>query len=272
MDLQPLIDALRNRSAEVRPLDIEGVPHAVIPAGVDLKRIDVEAHLPQPRATRRAIVAHDLRGLIDYVNKFKGTDSQFYSGPLVAPYLLARIDDHLPDKPSHVHHTARYDCPRTNEWNTWNTENQKAMKQTDFADFLERNLRDIHQPAGADMLQMVSNFRDASTAEFQSAVNRTNGRVQFQYVQKDQTAGAVTLPERFGIAIPVFEGMTDETDTGKHVPIRYTLTARLTWRIREQVLHLAYELDRPDVVFRAAFDDLIERVEQQTSISVFRAV
>jgi uncharacterized protein YfdQ (DUF2303 family) len=273
MDLQPLLEALRRRTDEVGTLDVNGVTHIIAPQGVSVTPAEIERHLPAPKAIRRSVQAHDMRGLVDYVNKFKGDATQLYAGPLAAPYLLARIDDHLRDAPSHIHHTATYSCPRTAEWETWTQQDKKSVEQRDFADFLERNLRDIDQPSGAEMLQMVSNFRDASTANFESAVNRTNGRVQFQYVQKDQAAGQVSLPEKFRVAIPVFEGMT-ETDeaTGKQVAIRYPVTARLRWRIREQTLHLWYELDRADVVFRIAFDDLVERVEKQTGIHVFRAI
>jgi uncharacterized protein YfdQ (DUF2303 family) len=272
MDLQPLISAIKHSCADVAIIEVDGVKHIVAPSGMAVSVPEIEKHLPAPKAIKRAVDAHDLRGLIDYVNKFQTPATQFYSGPAEAPFLLARIDDHRTGEPSHIHHTARFDCPRSAEWATWTQADKKAAEQRDFADFLERNLRDIDQPSGADMLKMVSNFRDASTADFQSTVNRTNGRVQFQYVQKDQTAGQVTLPETFRIAIPVFEGMTEPHEDGKHYAIRYPITARLRWRIREQTLTLWYELDRADVVFRIAFDDLIERVQQQTGISVFRAV
>ncbi len=262
MDLKPLLDALAKKGSDVHIINIEGVAHAAVPAGVALQRIDLEPYLPAPTAIRRDVLAHDLRGLIAYVNKFKNEATQLYADPINAPSIIARLDDHMPHSPSHVSHTAKYPCPRTAEWNTWNGGNKIAKEQKSFADFLETNLRDIHDPNGAEMLQMATNFRDVSTAEFQSNVNRTSGRVQFQYVQKDSSTGQVQLPDTFKIAVPVFEGM----DT------RYVMLARLRWRLKEQVLSLWYELDRPDVTFRLAFDELVERVENEIGVDVFRAV
>lgn len=262
MDLKPLIDAVAKKGADVSLLDIKGVMHAALPAGIALQRLDLEQYLPAPLAIRRSIDAHDLRGFIAYVNKFKGSASQTYAKSLAQPALVARLDDHMPGTPSHVEHEATYPCPTTVEWNTWRAANKKAMEQKDFADFLESNLRDILEPNGADMLAMATNFRDISGAEFQSTVNRTNGRVNFQYTQKDSNAGQIQLPDVFKIAVPVFEGMS----------ARYTVMARLRWRIKDQTLHLWFELDRPDITYRAAFDEMVELVESETKIPVFRAI
>ena len=278
MDFQPIIDALAKKGADIHVTEIGGLLHAAVPEGITLQRLDLEPYLPAPLAIRRVVAASDLRGLIDYVKKFKTGDTQFYSSPLVMGgnlKLLARMDDHLPDSPSHINHTVEYPCPTSAEWRTWIGSNKTAMDQKKFADFLETNLRDILVPSGADMLQMASNFRDVSSAEFNSAVNRTNGRVNFQWIEKD-VVGKAQLPEDFQIAIPVFEGMTENAaeagQPSKMMALRYALKARLRWRVKDAELSLWYELDRHDLTFRLAFDDLIERVHAETGISVFRAI
>lgn len=266
MDLEPLINAIRPQSGmDVEIHNINGVTHAAVPAGLTLTRLDLEPFLPAPSAIRREFVAYDVRGFVDYTNKFKSEPTQLFCAGVDSPSLLARLDDHAPEQPSHVTHLARFACPRTQEWNTWTRANKSAMPQKEFAEFLETNLRDIREPNGADMLVMVSNFRDVTTATFESKVNRINGKVQFQYLEDDKP-GLVSLPETFRIGIPVFEGM----------PVPYGITARLRWKIAERdgkkTLFLSYDLDRHDVVLRAAYDDLIQQVEKDTALRIFRGL
>lgn len=266
MDIQPLINALRQQTgSDVQIHDIDGVKHAAVPDGLNLTRLDLEKFLPAPLATARDVTAHDVRGLVDYVNKFKAGATQLYCTAPTDPSVIARLDDHAPGQPSHVRHTARFQCPRSAEWTTWTKANKAAMPQKEFAEFLETNLRDIREPNGSDMLVMVSNFRDVTTATFESKVNRTNGKVHFQYIEDDKP-GLVTLPEVFKIGIPVFEGM----------PAAYAVSARLRWRLADKdgkkTLFLSYDLDRPDVILRAAYDELLAHVEQETGLRIFRAL
>lgn len=261
MDLQPLVDAVRQKTgADIEIKDVLGVLFAATPDGVTLERLDIEPFLPKPKAIRRQVNAHDIRGFVDYTNKFKADATQLYCKSVSAPGLLARLDDHMPGDPSHVNHTAVYPCPQTIEWKSWFAYSGKAMAQKEFAIFLEKNQKDIVSPSGSEMLEMATNFRDVSSTEFTSTVRLDNNRVQLNYVQKGE-AGAVQLPQTFTIAVPIFEGMD----------VRYSVVARLRWQTKEQALTLWYDLDRPDVVFRAAYDELIQRVEEETSLPVIRA-
>lgn len=263
---QAILDALAKRGSDVSTLDIEGVTHAAVPEGIKLERLDLEKYLPKPRAIRRTVKANDVRGLIDYVNKFKTAETQFYATNPASPSITARIDDHLPDAPSHIDHHCEYPCPRTHEWLTWTGANKTQMEQKQFGEFLEVNARDVTRPAAAEMLKMATNFRSITVTEFGSVTRASNGNVQINYVEKEQ-AGEVQLPETFDIAIPVFEG----------IALRYPVTARLRYRTpsgsaEKKVLTLWYELDRPDVVLRTAHDDLLKEITDKTGIAVFRAL
>ncbi len=203
---------------EVR--EFGGVPHLITPYGHVVHNL--ESLLPAPRRIKAGIVAHEVGGLISYVNRFKASTTAIYCAPRDKPSILARIDDNQPGQPSHITHTCRFDCPTTLEWRTWAGADRKAMKQVEFAEFLERNLRDIAEPAGADMLTAVLSFQDTGRAEFRSAIRLNDGRVQFQFVEKED-AGEIKFPERLKVAVPVFEGSPD----------RYGLAARLRYRITE---------------------------------------
>lgn len=261
MDLQPLLDALAKRGDDIKLLDIEGVTHAAVPEGVKLERLNIEEYLPAPKAIRREVAANDLRGLVDYVNRYKQPESQVYAGPAGSPNVLVRLDDHVIGKPSHVDHTVTFACPHAPEWVTWAGANGREMEQKAFGEFLEDNARDVIKPTGAEMLRLATDFRSITITEFGSATRMQNGNVQITYTEKEQ-AGQVQLPETFEIAIPVFEGLS----------ARYPINVRLRYRQYEKKLLLRYVLDRADVVKRRAYDDLLGEIEKGAAIKPIRAV
>lgn len=257
-------ELLNAQSAEV--IVIEEVPHLIVPNTCTVQAMPQLLERLAPQRIKRSVLAHDVRGFVDYVNEYKlaGDDhgtSRIYSGPFEAPKLECRLDDHQPDAPSHSTHTAHFNCPTTAEWKTWKGADKKTMNQVTFAEFVEANARDIREPDAASLLALTLNFKDSGNAEFRSAVRLNDGRVQFQFVQKED-AGQVQFPEKLKIGIPVFEGIA----TG------YALTARLRYRIKEGELTLWYELDRPDVVMRAAHEELLAHVQEATQLRVYRAL
>lgn len=249
---------LKGAIATPAELTINGVPHVAVPAGYELK--SMETLLTEPRRITCAATAHKVEGFIDYVKRFKDARTALYCGPEDAPKLLARLDDHRPEAPSQVTHTVAFACPRTVEWLAWVGKNKTAMPQVEFAEFIEANIRDIIEPDGAGMLKTVLDFQDHGTAEFKSAVRLESGRMQFKYVEKE--AGEIQFPSTLKIAIPVFQG-----DTG-----RYPIVAKLRYRIKDQALSLWYELDRPDLVLRQAYADLLVKVSADTGLLVHQAL
>lgn len=255
MNTSDLFQALGSPSMH----DISGVPAVALPPGYKLELH--EALLPEPRRIRQFIVAHEVGGFISYVNRFKSAKAAIYCAGRSSPKLAAVLDDDQPGEPSHRTHTCAFPCPLTLEWSTWIAADKKPMAQVEFAEFLERNLREIAEPNGADMLTAVLSFQDTGRAEFRSAVRLNDGRVQFQFIEKED-AGEIKFPSTLKVALPVFEGNPD----------RYAISARLRYRIKEGQLTIWYEMDRPDLVLRAAYEDLLTLVETQTGIGIHRAI
>lgn len=252
---------LRSLAAQPSTLEIKGVPHVILPAGFTLAAPDLERLLPEPTRTRRIVVANDIGGFIAYSKDFKTERTALFCGPPDNAKLEARLDDHKPSSPSHVTHQCFFHCPKTTEYATWMGANKVKTTQVAFAEFIENNLRDIIKPDGNEVLAAALNFRDHGSAEFSSAMRLSDGRVQFQFVEKE-TAGQVRFPETIEIAIPVFEGQKT----------RYTVKAKTRYRVQSGELTLWYELERPDLVLRQAYNDLIEEVEKQVGIAVYRAL
>lgn len=241
-------------------IDVQGVPHALLPHNFKLESL--EKLLPEPQRISRSVTAHDVTGLIAYTNAFKTEKTAAFCSPVQKPSIVVRLDDHQPGQPSRGTHSVTFNCATTTEWTTWTNGDKKQMDQITFAEFIENNLREITDPNGADMLTMVLNFKDCGSADFKSAVRLSDGRMQFQFIEKDNATEA-RFPETLKLAVPVFEGQ----------PVRYEGKAKLRYRVlREEGLKLWYELDRPDLILRTAYADLLAHVEAQTGLSIYRAM
>ena len=247
---------------------IEGMPCVMLPqqgGGWALQQLP--ELLDQPLRTQRVVTANDVTGFIDYTLHYAGADTHVYAGPEDAPKLVAIIDDHDRAEPGHAQHRCVLNCPITAEWKTWRAAAKQAMDQLEFAEFIQNNLRDIVKPSGAEMLQLATTFSDHRSADFRSSARLANGLVQFQYIESEK-AGEVRFPEQMQIGVPVFAGMLDDNGA----PIRYAVDARLRYRIKDAKLVMWYELDRPDLVLRTAYADLLKLVQTETDLRLFRAL
>lgn len=245
---------------------VHDVPVALLPPG--FQHVDLESLLPAPRRIKRNVHAHDVDGFVSYVNAFKRSTTGIYAGRRDEPFLLAVIDDHVSgaggkgetEEPSHTTHRCKFPCPHTVQWEAWTKSDGARHSQVEFAEHVERNIGDVVDPAGADLLSMTLDFQDTGRAEFSRAIRLHDGRVQFQYTEKDE-GGDVKFPERMSLALPVFEGM----------PGVYPVKARIRYRIREGQLAIWYELDRPDLVLKQAYKDLHKHVSEAVKIPIHLA-
>lgn len=98
--------------------------------------------------------------------------------------------------------------------------------------------------------------------EFKSAIRLSDGQTQLQYLESNQEVGEAKLPERITLALPVFRGDTQSYKTG----------ARLKLQVKEANLAIWYELERPDLVLDAAYQDTLARVEKETTLKPFRGM
>lgn len=250
----------------VTTFDVAGVPHVAVRNDCTLKAMPELLEREKPLRIKRQVLAHDVRGFIDYVNEFKRAgdehgESRIYAGPFEKPVLECRIDDHQPDEPSHVTHAVTFPCPLTREWKTWAEANGKKMNQVDFAEFVDANLVDIVEPNAADLLAATLDFSNSSKGEFSSAVRLKDGSSQFKWSQ-DNSGMEARFPDRIKIGLRVYEGLEQS----------YAMYARLKFRINNGALALWLELERPDIVQRAAHEKLLAEVAEKTGCQLFRAL
>lgn len=239
----------------------EDVPFVVIPNDHDV--IKLEDTLLNPLRTRAKVQINAADSFIAYIAKHKTAATALYGLMGEKPSFLAIIDDNLNGIAAWREHQVRYACPLSPEWLVWTSKehNGKAKSQVDFARFIEDNLLDIIEPTAADMLAVSRTLEAKKSVQFNSGVRLDNGDVQFTFNEETKgTAGKGTLevPERFGIAIPVFEGGD-----------KYMVDARFRYRISNGgELTMWYELERPHKVIEHATKEVWAAIADGTGLPI----
>lgn len=103
-------------------------------------------------------------------------------------------------------------------------------------------------------------FVATKSVNFKSGSRLRDGQRQLTYVEvidaQAGPAGNVTIPESILLRLAPFDG-AEPVEMG----------ARIRYRINDGALRIGYVLDRPDLVLRAAFADVVAGVEEQTGIT-----
>lgn len=145
----------------------------------------------------------------------------------------------------------------TPAWKRWAAYDGRLLGQSDFAEHIEASLPDVRVPSGADLLELAQSFQANTSVRFESSRDLGSGERQLVYREQVEAgagrAGNITIPKQFELGLAPYEGSG-----------LYQVSARLRYRITEGRLHLGYVLDRPEDVLRAAFDDVLRQVQEQT--------
>lgn len=231
--------------------------------------LDVEKYAMHPSRRSGAVEFDEPESFASYVNEFKHDgETRFYCS-LVEPQALAILNDDRPDPavsspgdpPAGAwrDHVAILRLVRTPEWERWRSMDGAMHSQTEFAEFLELNLRDITDPDAATLVEIARAFTVSSDIQFRSAQNLATGETQFAYDEQHQaTAGGtknIAVPKEFTLLIAPFQG----TPT-------ISVTARLRYRLRGGGLTLGFMLDNPSDIEREGFRSIVEHVSAQIEL------
>lgn len=207
---------------------------AVIPKDYQLHNL--EKYALKPDRKRGTVVMHDADSFIHYFNKHATECAEIYA-QIDPPKFVGVLNDHTKESAGWKDHKAIYDCPFSVEWIEWQKYDKEAMSQANFADFIERNLPDIVEPDGADMLEISRSLQAKKKVNFSSGIRLSNGQQELTYEEEisgTSAKGKLQIPETFKIGIAVLEGGDP-----------YSVEARLRYRIQDARLVMWYELVRP---------------------------
>lgn len=255
---QVLADAVMQA---VSPQDVsEGISTVVVPKDHRVVVLSDEAALPNPKRKTGTATFYDADGLAAYVNRHKSEASLLYMDARETT-IQAVLNDHGAEDAGWADHVARLSVRKTDAWTRWLANNETLSDQEAFAEHIERNLIDIVEPNGADLLELAQTIQATTKVDFRSSRLLANGQRQLEYTENVETAGGqrgeIIIPKEFTLGIAPFEG----TDL-------YKITARLRIRIVESHLRIAYILDNPQDVEREAFNDIADRVKNATDVEV----
>lgn len=233
------------------------VPLAFVPEDFDL--VSLEQYLLRPRRKRGNVNVFTKDSLVEYCKRhIHSAESVIYCNATAGTFVVV-LNDHGETECGHGDHRATYKVRYSQELTAWRNQQSTAMKQTDFGEFIEEHIGDIIVPSGAKMLQVALSMRASTKVSFNSAQRLDNGETQFTYDEKiDARAGergTMKVPERFVLAIPIFEG-------GDVVE----LECKLRYRINEGNLRMWFTIHQLDRVLREQID--LQAAEIRSELSV----
>lgn len=255
-------------AAAAKPIAIPDAPFPALIIPENHKLVYLESavfneHRQAPERKTGNVQVQQAASFLEYWSLYADEDSRAFADP-ASGTVLAILDYHH----SSAERTARWGKHRvtltltkTDEWKTWKAQDGKPQSQSDFADFLEDNAPDIIEPNAATFVEAARDLRAKSEVNFQSAQVAKDGSINFAY--QEETKGSfgkanMEIPERFTIAVPVFDGMD-----------KVKAQARLRYRINQGKLTMWYSLHRADYHEREAFQLVVDQIQEKTERHVF---
>lgn len=258
------IAALAESAASAESLNL-GEYYVVTSRDGSTHRIDLtgDEYREQPRRKVGTVVVRDAASFEEYWTKHRSPDSEIYADRDQRT-VTAVLDAHAPDAARWQRHRLQLGLKYSQAWQAWTRADNTPMSQEQFAEFLEDNRADIHDPPAAQMLEIASSLQASTKANFQSAIVLSNGQRKLQYVEETSAQagqrGDLTIPTEITLGLAVFDGAT----------VADAVTARFRYRINGGKLSLHYKLDRPADVISAAFEGVVADVTARCSLPVLR--
>lgn len=243
----------------------DGLPYVVVPDGYRVEFLsDRDDYPARPRGT---VKLRDAASFIVYFNRQKQENSLIYAS-LDPAKILGVIDDHFagysdtdvggPGGANWRDYRVEFAVPASREWKVWTKSDRQPKSQLEFAELVEDNLPDIVAPNGSEMLSIALNFEASKGGNFVSTTRLQDGSVEFVWKEDvNATGNKVKMPTEIGLSIPVFENGA-----------KYSLSARLKYRVKDGALTIWYELVRPHKVLEDAFRAVWAEIEEKTETKI----
>lgn len=291
-DAQAIIEAMLALSI-IQHVDLKpDTPRAlIVPKNVEVhsvKRfIDEYRTAPERRAGTARV--QDLASFTALANRFKDADSVIFADRNhQEPSLTAVLDYHragpaAEDRARFGDHRIVYMFPLSEAWKEWRNHDGEKMGQADFSTFLEDRIIDVLPPPGggdlgdarfpgidafsrhvtaswaspATLVELARGLSIRVGSRVKDVRNLASGEAQmaFESEHHDESGAPLRIPQLFLIGIPVF-------DAGPS----YRIVARLRYRVTSAGIVWFYDLWRPDLALRHAFDEACETVRTETGL------
>jgi uncharacterized protein YfdQ (DUF2303 family) len=243
--------------AAVSYLD-DGRPYRVKPNG-DIEILERLQNMPHWR--RGAVSFYEALSFSRFVKRFRNNTTVVFADAFAtpAPKFTAVLDYH---PGSEEQTAAQWDLFRgtlplrfTDSWLRWTKANGQQQTQADFAQFLEDNIPDIADPAGATLVEIARTLEATVGVDWKSHYRADNGEHRFTYLETIEgkastNSGTVTIPQDLTLVLQPFEGAK-----------RYEVKARFRYRLIGSKVTLWFDLVRLQDVLTEAFNDELLKIE-----------
>lgn len=261
-DVQPIIDIAQS-AAEPQQLELGGYYTVVVGGMVKTFDLTGDQYRPFPQRKVGTVTVRDVDSFDQYWLKHSDESSEIYADR-ESRTITGVLDAHSDDSARWQQHRLKLELKYSEAFRAWLGADGKPMDQEQFAEFLEDNRADIHNPPAAEMLEIATSLQASTKAEFQSGIVLSNGQRKLSWVESTSaqagTRGDLTIPTEIELAVQVFDGAR----------VADRLTARFRYRINAGKLSLHYKLDRPADVVKSAFDGVVVDVAAACATNVLR--
>lgn len=266
-NMQPVIDAARQGAVPTKLHEGDGVAHWLVP-GVgpndpsSIQAVEYWKEAGTPRRKSGRVVCFDAASFNQVLadNADAGNIAIYFDRNPERPAVVAVLNGHGKTGPGWGDFRAEIQFRPTPQWAKWNAIDGKMMSQVAFAEFLEDNLEDIAEPAGAVMLEIATYLEAVRTVNFRSGIRLGSGAVQFRHDQNDEAkvgAGTIDVPETIKLGIAPIFGLAS-----------YVVPARFRYRIENGRLTLGVKLQRIESMMALIVEDVIAKIERGANVSV----
>lgn len=257
---------------------IEVIAHSNGDEGVSLTgtKAFFDAYRKTPENIRGSALLADVDSFIAHAGKFFDTNSVFFADRTMLKLTMV-YDYHVKGAPQNMYHLAIFAPKTARQLVTWKGGNGSTMNQATFAAFIENNILDLCEASDdateiaaklgttiatpSKLLELARGLSIHEAASVKSHMNTSTGEVTLEYItaHSDGSGKKIQLPGLFTIGVPVFEN-------GK----LYRILARLRYRITEGKASYWYELYQLEDSIDHAFEEVIEKVKDETALPMFR--
>lgn len=208
-----------------------------------------------------------LTSFIDHTNRFKDIDSVVWADA-ANRRLVSVLDYHRTGHagaPRWGRHRGLYECPLSEAWKAWGGGAELKIDQDAFAALLDARDRELAVggkgspfPDPATLLSIAAKLEVYSHANAKRERDPGAGRVKVSFSEDKGVVGDVPVPSAFLISVPVFE---DAPAQLLEVRLRVTVDDGAAW--------FHFRIHAAGDVLRRSFDELCDRVAQETGAPVF---
>ncbi|MDP9965115.1 uncharacterized protein YfdQ (DUF2303 family) [Variovorax paradoxus] len=241
----------------LEPKAIAGTTHLVVPP--QFQHIDLTSKIEQaqivPNRLRGTIALGSLESLLTYLADQNAQATGYVYADPDARTITAVFND-TKAGPGWRDHRAVFAAVLTPEAKRWLDKDGEVFSQTEFAEFIEDNMADLHGDDADKLLTVATTIAASSGINFSSAKRLQDGQTQLTYVETvNATAGesGLSIPKTFTLGLRLFKNGGG-----------YKLTARLKYRLNSGAVKFHYELERPENAIEDAFTGYVEQVRSAT--------